>query len=87
MVASHHNPELDKNLDCEAFIVDAVRTPIGRYGGALKDVRPDDLAAQCIDALMQRTGMNPNRLQDVVLGCENQSGEDSGNVARMASLV
>jgi 3-oxoadipyl-CoA thiolase len=82
-----HNPELDKNLSCEAFIVDAVRTPIGRYGGGLKDVRPDDLAACAIQALVNRTGMNPNVLCDVALGCANQAGEDNRNVARMAALL
>jgi acetyl-CoA C-acetyltransferase/3-oxo-5,6-didehydrosuberyl-CoA/3-oxoadipyl-CoA thiolase len=87
-MAQHpHNPELDKNLDCEAFIVDAVRTPIGRYNGALKDVRPDDLAACAIQALMTRTGMNPNMVCDVVLGCANPAGEDNRNVARMAALL
>ena len=57
MSLHNHRRELDQNLDCEAFIVDAVRTPIGRYGGALASVRPDDLAACAIRALMNRTGM------------------------------
>src|SRR3954453_15129825 len=87
MVAHYHDPHLDDNLDCEPFIVDAVRTPIGRYGGALKDVRPDDLAAQAIKALVERTGMNPTVIEDVVLGCANQAGEDNRNVARMATLL
>ncbi|HUS17852.1 MAG TPA: acetyl-CoA C-acetyltransferase [Chloroflexia bacterium] len=87
MVHHPHAPDLDKNLGCEAFIVDAVRTPIGRYNGALKDVRPDDLAACAIRALMNRDGMNPNVVCDVVLGCANQAGEDNRNVARMATLL
>ncbi len=87
MAHNHHDPALDKNLDCEAFIVDAVRTPVGRHNGALRDVRPDDLAAHAIKALMNRTGMNPNVVCDVVLGCANQAGEDNRNVARMAGLL
>ncbi|HMA35254.1 MAG TPA: acetyl-CoA C-acyltransferase [Chloroflexia bacterium] len=87
-MAQHpHNPELDKNLACEAFVVDAVRTPIGRYNGGLKDVRPDDLAACAIKALMNRTGMNPGMVCDVAFGCANQAGEDNRNVARMAGLL
>src|SRR5690349_14371948 len=82
-----HDPKLDGNLDCEAFIVDAVRTPIGRYGGTLATVRPDDLAACAIKALVNRTGINPNVVCDVVLGCANQAGEDNRNVARMAALL
>ena len=72
----------------EAFICDGVRTPIGRYGGALSTVRPDDLAAIPIRRLMER---NPNTdwqaVDDVVLGCANQAGEDNRNVARMALLL
>jgi 3-oxoadipyl-CoA thiolase len=82
-----HRRELDQNLDCEAFIVDAVRTPIGRYGGALASVRPDDLAACAIRALLNRTGDQPERVDDVILGCANQAGEDNRNVARMALLL
>jgi 3-oxoadipyl-CoA thiolase len=70
-----------------AVIVDAVRTPIGRYGGALKDVRPDDLAALAIKALLARTGIEPSHIEDVILGCANQAGEDNRNVARMALLL
>ncbi|HET9495450.1 MAG TPA: acetyl-CoA C-acyltransferase, partial [Chloroflexia bacterium] len=70
-----------------ALIVDAVRTPVGRYGGALKDVRPDDLAAHVIRALVERTGIDPRRIEDVILGCANQAGEDNRNVARMAALL
>jgi 3-oxoadipyl-CoA thiolase len=71
----------------EAWIVDAVRTPIGRYGGALASVRPDDLAAVVIRAVVERTGVDPAAIEDVVFGCANQAGEDNRNVARMASLL
>jgi len=71
-----------------AYIIDAVRTPIGRYGGALGSIRPDDLAAIAIKALFDR---NPNvsmqAVEDVILGCANQAGEDNRNVARMALLL
>ena len=72
----------------EAFICDAIRTPIGRYGGALKDVRADDLGAVPLRALMAR---NPNvdwtAVADVLYGCANQAGEDNRNVARMSLLL
>jgi 3-oxoadipyl-CoA thiolase len=71
----------------DAVIIDAVRTPIGRYGGALKDVRPDDLAAHAIKALLSRQPIDPERIEDVVLGCANGAGEDNRNVARMALLL
>jgi 3-oxoadipyl-CoA thiolase len=71
----------------EAWIVDAVRTPVGRYGGALASVRPDDLAAHVIRALVDRTGIDPAQVEDVILGCANQAGEDNRNVARMALLL
>ena len=71
----------------EAWIVSAVRTPIGRYGGALKDVRPDDLAALVLRAAIDRAGLDPALVEDVVLGCSNQAGEDNRNVARMAALL
>jgi 3-oxoadipyl-CoA thiolase len=74
-------------LPQEAYIIDAVRTPVGRYAGALKDVRPDDLAAIAIRALVERTGVDPRRIEDVILGCANQAGEDNRNVARMAALL
>ena len=70
-----------------AVIVDALRTPIGRYGGALKDIRPDDLAALAIKALLARTGIEPSGIEDVIRGCANQAGEDNRNVARMALLL
>jgi len=71
----------------EAWIVAAVRTPIGRYGGALAAVRPDDLAAMVIKAIVDRTGIEPALIEDVILGCANQAGEDNRNVARMAALL
>jgi acetyl-CoA acetyltransferase len=70
----------------EAFIIDAVRTPIGRHGGSLAGVRPDDLAAGVIEALIRRTGLDPAAVDDVIFGCTNQAGEDNRNVARMALL-
>ena len=72
----------------EAFICDAIRTPIGRYGGALSGVRPDDLAAVPLRALLARNpALPPAAIDDVVLGCANQAGEDNRNVARMAVLL
>jgi 3-oxoadipyl-CoA thiolase len=72
----------------EAVIVDALRTPIGRFGGALKDVRPDDLAALVIAELLRRNPqVVPGDVEDVLLGCANQAGEDNRNVARMALLL
>jgi acetyl-CoA acetyltransferase family protein len=72
----------------EVFVVDAVRTPVGRHGGALSKVRPDDLAAVVIKALLARTpSLDPARVGEVVFGAANQAGEDNRNVARMASLL
>ncbi len=68
-------------------IVDGLRTPFGRYGGALRDVRPDDMAAHVIRALVDRTGIEPAAIDDVILGAANQAGEDNRNVGRMASLL
>ncbi|HWQ23019.1 MAG TPA: acetyl-CoA C-acyltransferase [Gaiellaceae bacterium] len=70
-----------------AVVLSAVRTPIGRYGGALAQVRPDDLAALAIAAAVQRAGVDPAAIDDVHLGCANQAGEDNRNVARMAALL
>jgi len=70
----------------EAWIIDAVRTPIGRHGGGLAAVRPDDLGALTIEALLERTGIDPTTVDDVLFGCINQAGEDNRNVARMALL-
>ena len=71
----------------ESWIVAALRTPFGRYGGALASVRPDDLAAAVIRALVERSGIDPALIEDVILGCANQAGEDNRNVARMAALL
>jgi 3-oxoadipyl-CoA thiolase len=71
----------------EAWIVEAVRTPIGRYGGALASVRPDDLAALVLRAVVDRAGLDPALVEDVILGCANQAGEDNRDVARMALLL
>ncbi|MGH8910953.1 MAG: 3-oxoadipyl-CoA thiolase, partial [Acidimicrobiia bacterium] len=65
-------------------IVDGLRTPFGRYGGALAGVRPDDMAAHVISALVERTGIDPTAIDDVILGAANQAGEDNRNVGRMA---
>ena len=71
----------------EAVILSAVRTPIGRYSGSLKDVRPDDLAALAIVEAVRRASINAGSIEDVILGCANQAGEDNRNVARMALLL
>jgi 3-oxoadipyl-CoA thiolase len=71
----------------DALIVDAVRTPIGRYRGALSSVRPDDLAARVIEAAVERTGLPVADVDDVIFGCTNAAGEDNRNVARMALLL
>jgi 3-oxoadipyl-CoA thiolase len=70
-----------------AVILSAVRTPVGRYGGALSHVRPDDLAAIAIAAAVERAGVDPASIDDVYFGCANQAGEDNRNVARMAVLL
>ena len=72
----------------EVFVLDAVRTPIGRYGGALAEVRPDDLAAHVLRSLVDRSGdLDPTRIDDVLLGNANGAGEDNRDVARMAALL
>lgn len=71
----------------EAYLVDGVRTPVGRYGGALAQVRPDDLAALVVRAVVDRTGAPAEALDEVILGAANQAGEDNRNVARMAVLL
>ncbi|MGI8941221.1 MAG: 3-oxoadipyl-CoA thiolase, partial [Actinomycetota bacterium] len=69
----------------EVVIVDAVRTPMGRFGGALAEVRPDDMAAHVIASLVERTALDPTLVDDVYWGAANQAGEDNRNVARMAA--
>ncbi len=71
----------------DAVIIDAIRTPIGKYAGALKEVRPDDLLAQVIASLVERTRVPVEAIEDVYAGCANQAGEDNRNVARMAALI
>src|SRR6188508_3580925 len=71
----------------DAFIVDAVRTPMGRFRGVLAGVRPDDMAAHVIAAAVQRTGLDPEAVSDVYWGAANQSGEDNRDAGRMASLL
>ncbi|PYP16965.1 MAG: 3-oxoadipyl-CoA thiolase [Gemmatimonadetes bacterium] len=71
----------------EAFISVALRTPVGKHGGSLANVRPDDLAAVPITAVVERSGVDPASIDDVILGCANQAGEDNRNVARMALLL
>ena len=70
-----------------AVIVSSIRTPIGRHGGVLKDVRPDDLAALVVSEVVKRAGVDPALVEEVYLGCANQAGEDNRNVARMATLL
>jgi acetyl-CoA acyltransferase len=70
-----------------AYIVDAVRTPVGRYGGALAKVRSDDLAAATLQAIVNRSSLSPANVDEVILGAANQSGDDNRNVARMALLL
>src|SRR5512136_1583488 len=70
-----------------AVIVDAIRTPIGALGGALSAVRPDDLAALVIKAIVERNRLDPAMVEEVYLGCANQAGEDNRNIARMALLL
>src|SRR5579862_3385955 len=70
-----------------AYIVDGIRSPFGRYGGGLGGVRADDLAAQVIAALVARTRIPAERIDEVILGCANQAGEDNRNVARMSALL
>jgi 3-oxoadipyl-CoA thiolase len=81
MTRDRHRPLRD------AWVVEAVRTPIGRYGGALAAVRPDDLAAAAIRAVVERSGIDAGLIEDVILGCANQAGEDNRDVARMALLL
>jgi 3-oxoadipyl-CoA thiolase len=74
-------------MTIEAVVVEALRTPIGRYGGALKDMRPDDLMAHAIRSLLQKSGIDAALIEDALIGCANQSGEDNRNVARMSVLL
>ena len=71
----------------DAVILDALRTPVGRYAGVLSPVRPDDLAARTIAAAVERNELDPATVDEVYMGCTNQAGEDNRNIARMASLI
>jgi 3-oxoadipyl-CoA thiolase len=71
----------------DAYVIDAVRTPIGRYGGALANARPDDLAAHVVRAAVERNELPEDAIEEVFMGCTNQAGEDNRNIARMASLL
>src|SRR5215813_2702268 len=72
----------------KVYVIDSVRTPIGKYGGALSSIRPDDLLAHVIKALLQRNpGVDVNAIEDVIAGDANQAGEDNRDVARMAALL
>ncbi|EWG11351.1 thiolase family protein [Cytobacillus firmus] len=71
----------------EAVIVEGVRTPVGRKNGLLKDIRADDLAAEALKALVKRAGLNPEMIDDVILGCVSQIGEQTGDIARVAALI
>ena len=71
----------------DAYLYDGLRSPIGRHAGKLASVRPDDLAAEVIRALLARSCVKPGEIEDVILGCTNQAGEDSRNVARHAALL
>src|SRR5919108_6302246 len=75
------------NVTREAYVSVALRTPVGKHGGSLANVRPDDLAAIPIKAVVERSGIDPASIDDVILGCANQAGEDNRNVARMALLL
>ena len=71
----------------EVYIVEPLRTPVGKYGGALSSIRPDDMAAHVIKAVVNATGIDPERIDDVIIGCANQAGEDNRNIARMSALL
>src|ERR1700693_3393755 len=88
---SFHPPPMsisrDRDPQHTPVVVDGLRTPFGRYGGALAGVRPDDLAAHVIRAVIDRNGVDPAQIDDVIFGAANQAGEDNRNVARMAALL
>lgn len=74
-------------MSMKTYIIDAIRTPIGNFGGSLKNIRTDDLAAIPIKEIINRTGIDPHKINDVILGCANQAGEDNRNIARMSLLL
>lgn len=71
----------------DVYIIEPLRTPVGKYGGSLSSIRPDDLGAHVIKAVVQATGIQPEAIDDVIFGCANQAGEDNRNIARMSSLL
>ena len=71
----------------DVFLIEPLRTPVGKYGGALSSIRPDDMAGHVIKAVVQATGINPELIDDVIMGCANQAGEDNRNIARMGALL
>ena len=71
----------------DVYIIEPLRTPVGKYGGALSSIRPDDMGAHVIKAVVQATGINPEAIDDVIFGCANQAGEDNRNIARMSALL
>lgn len=71
----------------DVYIIEPLRTPVGKYGGALSSIRPDDLGAHVIKAVVEATGINPEVINDVIFGCANQAGEDNRNIARMSALL
>src|SRR5262245_16545152 len=77
----------ESEMSRDAYIYSALRTPVGKHGGSLAAVRADDLAAVPIKAVVERSGIDPKTIDDVILGCTNQAGEDNRNVARMAALL
>jgi 3-oxoadipyl-CoA thiolase len=86
-VADGHAPRFYAGFVSRAVFLSAVRTPVGRYGGALSHVRPDDLAATAIAAAVERAGVEPGEIEDVYFGAANQAGEDNRNAGRMAALL
>src|SRR5437016_12402735 len=79
--------KVQHNRRVTAYLVDGVRTPMGKFGGALAHVRPDDLAALVVATVVERSGLAPDAIDEVILGAANQAGEDNRNVARMAALL
>ena len=77
----------NNTINMTTYIIDAIRTPIGNFGGTLKSIRTDDLGAIPIKELIKETKVNPNKIDDVILGCANQAGEDNRNISRMALLL
>src|SRR6478609_12156238 len=81
------SPNASRDPRHTPVVVDGLRTPFGRYGGALAGVRPDDLAAHVVRTIVERNGVDPAFIDDVILGAANQAGEDNRNVGRMAALL